>query len=340
MPERLLAGDPSRKFPVFRCRASFLMRAASVPIPQGASLLVRTIFLLVFLLLPAVAWSERRIALVIGNEDYDQASNLGNPVSDAVSVADHLEGLGFAFVLETNRDTRQFRRALRDFAEDAEGAAVALVYFAGHGLEVNGGNRLLATDVAFDSLDALEKTTVPLSDVADLIKGIAPAAILLVDACRKDPFQGTPLANLSERSAEPITGDTAATPRLSPGFSRLGRADGLVYAFATAPGATADDGAGDHSPFAAALLRHFGTPGVELRTALTLVQQDVYDRTRGAPYIESALPDLIFVAGTIGVTSERDILLLARPLRCRRGQRTSCRSMESAARPVMSARLR
>jgi hypothetical protein len=85
----------------------------------------------------------------------------------------------------------------------------------------------------------------------------------------------------------------------------------VLFAFAAAPNETASDGSEANSPFTSALVRHFGTAGVELRTALTLVQQDVYDRSRGKlPYIESGLPELVFITGQ-GVLPERDQLLMA-----------------------------
>ncbi|HOZ34863.1 MAG TPA: caspase family protein, partial [Tabrizicola sp.] len=97
-----------------------------------------------------------------------------------------------------------------------------------------------------------------------------------------------------------------------PGLGRIGRADGVLFAFAAAPNETASDGDDGNSPFTAALVRHFSTAGVEVKTALTLVQQDVYDRSRGKqlPYIESGVPEPIFVAGP-GALPERDQLLIA-----------------------------
>ena len=90
--------------------------------------------------------------------------------------------------------------------------------------------------------------------------------------------------------------DAVDAPR--PGLGRVGRADGVLFAFSAAPGEVAADGEGADSRLTEALLRHFATPGVEVRTALTLVQQDVYDRSRGKqlPYIKSSLPRLFFAA--------------------------------------------
>ena len=268
------------------------------------------LFALCLVILPGSCLADGRVALVLGIRDYDHISNLANPVADATAVAGLLETLGFEVILETNRDARRTRRALEDFALDAEGADLALVYYAGHGVEIEGKNYLLPSDADVSDIDTLSGGAIALSDVVSILTAASPSAILLVDACRNDPFAGTPL-EADGRGAVALAGQSA--PRLSPGFARVGRADGLVYAFAATPGETASDGSGGHSPFAEALLRHLGTPGLELRSVLTLVTQDVYDRSRGAqlPYVESALPELVFVAAPAGQLSERETLLLA-----------------------------
>jgi len=263
-------------------------------------------------LVPSLALAEGRHALVLGAASYDYVRDLENPAEDATAIANLLREVGFTVILETDRDARRTRRALADFAEDAEGADLALVYYAGHGVELGGVNYLLPTDTAVDTPAALAASAVPLSEVVEAVAAIAPAAILIVDACRDDPFGGTPLESAG-RGAAAIDDAVTEDDRISPGFARVGRADGMVYAFATAPGDTASDGAAGHSPFAEALIRHLAKPGLDVRTVLTLVSQDVYDRTRKEqlPYFESALPDFVFVAGQPAEISERDALLLA-----------------------------
>lgn len=266
---------------------------------------------LAFVLSAGMAWAEGKHALVIAAADYDQLRDLANPVPDAASVADLLDGLGFEVTLETDRDLRRTRRALEDFAEDAAGAELVLFYYAGHGTEVGGENRLLPTDTRTESPEALRESSLPLTEVVGALTAIAPATVMILDACRNDPFAGTGLEELA-RAAVPLEG--AQGLALAEGFARVGPAENLIYAFATAPGDTASDGPeGAHSPFAEALMRHLVTPGLEFRTALTLVTQDVYDRTRGAqtPYFESGLPDLVFAAGQLPDLGERDGLLLA-----------------------------
>lgn len=266
------------------------------------------LILCVVLLLPSVALAERRVALILADEEYRHLRPLGTPVQDALAVEEMLQGLGFEVTVETDRDLRRARRALEDFVADYAGADVALVYYAGHGVEVGGVNYLLPVDAAAGSAAEIARTGLPLSELQAALAQVAPVAIVLLDACREDPFDGT--GGGEGRGAAAL--DDAAAPPPRPGLGRVGRADGVLFAFSAAPGEVASDGTGDHSPFAEALLRHFATPGVEVRTALTLVQQDVYDRSRGAqlPYVESGLPQLFFAAATADL-DERARLLIA-----------------------------
>lgn len=262
--------------------------------------------LLCFLiLLPfAVSAGDRKVALVLGTARYEALRPLENPLNDALSVQAQLQALGFEVFLETDRDLRRMRRALEDFVYDGEGADLALVFFAGHGLEVAGENLLLPVDADPANLATLRDTALPLEEVVAALAQVAPRGIAIIDACRSDPF-----GSASGTRAAAALED--ATP-VATGFGRVGRADGLIYAFSAAPGQAALDGTGENSPFSEALIRHIATTGLELRSVLTLVQQDVYDRTRGAqlPYVESGLAGVVFAAGRANLP-ERDALLLA-----------------------------
>ncbi|WP_374392141.1 caspase domain-containing protein, partial [Tabrizicola sp.] len=256
-----------------------------------------------------VALAEKRVALLIAAEDYDFVRPLENPLNDARALEKVLEGLDFEVFVETNRDLKRTRRALDDFKEDAKGADVALLFYAGHGVALDGVNYLLPTDADASSAAKLAETALPLSEAQEVIQSVAPVAIILLDACRDDPFSG---GGKEGRGAAALDDDPPDAPKPKSGLGRMGRADGVLFAFSAAPNETASDGDEANSPFTAALVRHFATAGVELRTALTLVQQDVYDRSRGKqlPYIESGLPELVFISGQ-GAQSERDQLLIA-----------------------------
>lgn len=256
----------------------------------------------------ATAVAERRVALVIAEDDYRLVRPLANPVNDGEVMEVALKKLGFEVVVETNRDLRRMRRALDDFREDAMGADVALVYFSGHGVEISGDNRLLPVDADASSLDQLEKTSLPLEEVRDAVAATAKVGLIVLDACRSDPFTG---GSGDGRGATSLIKDLV--DKIKPGLGRVGKAENILFAFSAAPGETAADGTGANSPFTAALIKYLGTDGLEIRSVLTLVQQEVYDLSRGKqlPYVESGLPKLFFASAAKEQLPERERLLLA-----------------------------
>ncbi|MFD2056139.1 caspase family protein [Mesorhizobium calcicola] len=264
--------------------------------------------LLLMLTTTAAAVAERRVALVIADDDYRLVRPLANPVNDGEAMETALKKLGFEVLLETNRDLRRMRRALDDFRQDAKGADVALVYFSGHGVEISGDNRLLPIDADASSLGALEKTSLPLEEVRDAVAATAKVGLIVLDACRSDPFSGS---GGEGRGATSLAKDVAEKVR--PGLGRIGRAENILFAFSAAPGETAADGTGRNSPFTIALAKYLDTDGLEIRSVLTLVQQEVYDLSRGKqlPYVESGLPKLFFAAAAKEQLPERERLLLA-----------------------------
>ncbi|ESX97144.1 caspase family protein [Mesorhizobium sp. M1143] len=264
--------------------------------------------LLLMLATTATAVAERRVALVIAEDDYRLVRKLSNPVNDGEAMEAALKRLGFEVVLETNRDLRRMRRALDDFREDAKGADVALVYFSGHGVEISGDNRLLPVDADASSLDQLEKTSLPLEEVRDAVAATAKVGLIVLDACRSDPFTA---GNGDGRGATSLIKDLV--DKIKPGLGRVGKAENILFAFSAAPGETAADGTGANSPFTAALTKYLGTDGLEIRSVLTLVQQEVYDLSRGKqlPYVESGLPKLFFASAAKEQLPERERLLLA-----------------------------
>lgn len=263
---------------------------------------MRGLVCLLLLVWPVWLSAETRVALVLASSRYEALRPLENPLNDARLIEDKLLALGFEVYSETNRDLRRMRRALDNFAEDAAGADVALIYFAGHGMEVAGQNMLLPVDAPAGTVADLTAGALPLDDLARTLQEVAPVGLLIVDACRTDPFGGTGRGAVALRRA----------PEVKPGLARIGRSDKLLYAFAAAPGQAASDGQGANSPFTEALARHLATPGLEIRQVLTLVQQDVYDRTRGRqlPYVESGLPSVVFAGGQSALP-EREVLLLS-----------------------------
>ena len=193
---------------------------------------------------PAIA-DAKRVALVIGMSDYQHLSKLPNPVPDAKAIAAEFKSHGFEVSEYYNLDRAGLLDALEKFERDATGAEVALVYYAGHGMSVQGKNLLAPTDMEITCED---KTTIRSVDLQQLYKaaGPAPQQIVMLDACRNDPFPQCPTRGTGQGSG-------------FRGLSLLGEADRtVVTANATGSGQLAADGdPGAHSPFATALLRNF-----------------------------------------------------------------------------------
>ncbi len=270
--------------------------------------LLRVILAAIIIVVSAsLAHAERRVALVFGADRYETIRPLNNAVNDARAIEGALIALDFEVFSESNRSLKRMRRALRDFSEDAKGADVAFVFFAGHGIEIAGQNMLLPTDANAASLEALKNTGLPLNELRETVAKVAKIGLIVLDACRNDPF-GT-LSDPKGRGASALR----LPNTVKPGLGRMGRAENTLFAFSAAPGETASDGEGTNSPFTTALTKYLGTEGLEIRSVLTLVQQEVYDRSRGAqfPYVESGLPSLFFASQSADELPERERLLLA-----------------------------
>ena len=223
--------------------------------------------------------SLKGVALVIGQSKYAHIAPLANPANDAREMVKLLSDLGFDARSVSDRDTAKLKRDLERFVEDAEGADVAFLYYSGHGIESGGENWLVPVDADVSSLDNAGETLVPLSAVMDQLKGVVPVTILLLDACRTDPFPAGALVRKSPsdpgapigaggltpvRGATPLADAPAASDNL-----------GTVIGFAAEPGRPALDGAtGENSPYASALLRHLGAmDGVEFGQVMRMVDR-------------------------------------------------------------------
>ena len=226
------------------------------------------------------AHAEKRVALVIGNSAYQNASQLANPAKDANAVADLFRKAGFD-VVETKLDlgNLEFKRVARDFTAAARDSDIAVIYFAGHGIEVNGTNYLLPVDAKLLSDFDVEDEALSLDRMMRAIEPARRLRLVILDACRDNPFVRTMQRSVATRNVtgglarvEPVTTDT-------------------LVAFATKPGSTAEDGQGDNSPFAAALLKNLTVPGRDVRIALGHVRDDVMRTTasRQEPFVAGSL---------------------------------------------------
>ena len=206
----------------------------------------------------ASASAEKRVALVIGNADY-RIGRLANPLNDAEAVADAFKSqLKFDTVI-LRKDLKRdgFVEAVREMARASAGADVGAVFFAGHGIEVGGRNYLIPTDAALATPADIEFEAIALDTVLRQLDGIAKLRLVILDACRNNPFP-------------------AAKRSTTRGLGRVEPDGGTLIAYAAKDGTTADDGkAGLHSPFTAALLKRIVTPGLDVRLMFGYVNEDV-----------------------------------------------------------------
>lgn len=228
----------------------------------------------VFFAVRSVASAEGRVALVIGNAAYEHTVRLSTPGSDAAAIAEALRKLNFNVILKSDLNRIQFSRSLREFANLAEGADLAVVYYAGHGMQMarnaRAENFLIPIDAKLDDDLDIEEETVPLTRLMNYLEAVK-VRIVVLDACRDNP-----LFNNMKRT----NGESRSTARgLAP--PDVG-ARGTLVVFSTDPGATASDTVGgNNSPFAAAFLKHVLTPGLEISQLLVRVRQDVFKATDG-----------------------------------------------------------
>lgn len=223
------------------------------------------------------AFASNRVALVIGNGDYVHASELPNPPKDAVAVAAALERIGFEVFKGVDLTIDQSRDLIGDYVQALDGADTGLVFYAGHGIQVEGENYILPVDASLENKSDLRFNVVSLGDLVEDSSDPGRTNIYILDACRNNP-----LSRSFSRKSRSTVGQ---------GLARLSAGTGTMIAFATAPDDVALDGVGDNSPFTQALLNHIETPGLEINQMMTRVRADVYDSTgeQQLPWTNSAL---------------------------------------------------
>ncbi len=236
----------------------------------------------------------QRMALVIGNGAYTHVQPLPNPPRDARAIAKSLREIGFTVVEGIDLDRAAMQARTHDFLREAARAQVAVVYYAGHGVQVDGRNYLVPTDIA---LTAGSNVTAAMVDMDQILAGLDDQIrtnILILDACRNNPLAPHTAA------AEAGRGLTGATGLAAPSSLGAGATSGAgtLIAFATAPGKVALDGEGDNSPFSAALSRHIGAPGLEVQQMLTRVRAEVVASTKNkqVPWSNSSLLGEVYLA--------------------------------------------
>lgn len=234
--------------------------------------------ILFLLCLPAIGWAER-VALIIGNSDYTSVAPLDNPQNDSAAVARALSEQGFQVIRGDNLGRVAMRNTLREFRTMADRSEIALVYYAGHGIEIGGINYLVPVDARLeDERDAgLEMIEVDL--VLRQISGARTLKMVVLDACRNNPFVTKMQRQGGNRSIRQGLGDIRST-----------EADTLISYAAAAGEITPDGQAGENSPFTAAFLTALAGPPTDVRRMLGRVRDQMRQTVPGAaPFVYSSL---------------------------------------------------
>jgi hypothetical protein len=227
----------------------------------------------------AEALAEKRVALVIGNSAYRNVGRLANPAQDAAAIETLLKRAGFEVVARRDLAGTEMKRVIRNFADLAQDSDIALVFYAGHGIEVDGTNYLLPVDTVLERDSDVEDEAVSLDRLLRVIDPAKRLRLVILDACRDNPFAKTMKRTVGTRAVhrglakvEPTQSDT-------------------LIAYAAKAGTTASDGDGVNSPFTTALVNNLLTPGLDLRIALGRVRDEVLKATkrRQEPFVYGSL---------------------------------------------------
>jgi hypothetical protein len=242
---------------------------------QGLGLIVA---LLAAVLLGTPAGAQTKVALVIGNSAYHSVPALPNPAHDAADVTASFERLGFSVREVTDATYDDMRRALLEFGRKANNAEMAVVFFAGHGMEIGGENWLVPIDAELKIDVNAEQEAIALRSVVLAVSSASKLGMVMLDACRNNPF----LARMNR---------TVVTRSVDRGLARIEPVSNVLVAYASKEGTVAADGGGRNSPFTSALLEHLETPGLEINFLFRDVHDEVVAATRGAqqPFVYGSL---------------------------------------------------
>ncbi len=248
--------------------------------------------LLMFLVISAGnAIAAKRVALVIGNGAYQVQPRLRNPVGDARAIAAVLRKANFQVTLGTDLTNQAMRETINRFAGTVPGADAALLFFAGHGVQVDGENYLIPVDAKIERVADLTWQTIPVSTLVSELEIQGRTSIIILDACRNNAGLTRRLRGLTSRSR-------ALT--VNQGLAQVAVPNGAYVAFSTAPHTVATDGDGENSPFATALLKHMPTVGLDIALMMRRVRRDVRRMTnrQQTPWDSSSLTQpFYFVPG-------------------------------------------
>ena len=241
------------------------------------------------------AHAEKRVALVIGNAAYEQTAQLKNPYNDAVDVAAVFKTLGFEVVEGHDLDKRAMERVIRQFGVGLAGADLALFFYAGHGMQVNGQNYLIPTDARLVSEGDIDFESIPLALVLKQMEREAKTSVVLLDACRDNPLARNLARTMGTRSSQ-----------VGQGLTEVKTGVGTLISFSTQPGNVALDGQGRNSPYAGALLKHIDAPGKDVSAVLNMVRGHVVKNTNGkqVPWEHTSLVGSVYFKPQSSIATE------------------------------------
>src|SRR5450755_2578259 len=234
---------------------------------------------------------EQRVALVIGNSHYQNVSQLPNPAGDAKAVAQMLNDAGFEVISATDLDHNQMIQVIQDFSGKVAGRGpntVAMVYYAGHGVQLAGENYLVPVDARISSEPDLVNGSVRLVDLMGTLESIpSRMRIVVLDACRNNPF---PSINDAGR-----------------GLAIVDAPNGSIVGYSTAPGTEALDGSSDHSPYTAAFLRLAHDKNVPIEQLFKRIRLEVNNSTDGqqTPWESSSLTSDFYFFGDTALAATK-----------------------------------
>jgi len=223
-----------------------------------------------FGLLAEARAAEPRVALVIGNGAYRSVPELDNSRNDADDISEQLKRVGFAVIDGRDLDRSAMYAALGRFAQRVRGTDAGLVYYSGHGMQINGQNYLVPVDLKLAGSSFTPFDLVKLDDVVEALNYTAGVKIMVLDACRDNPFANSVADNKSSRGVA------------TRGLAKIERSQGMLIAYSTQSNSVAADGVGRNSPFTAALVREIQVPGLEVATVFRRVAINVNRETQGA----------------------------------------------------------
>ncbi|MCR9139831.1 MAG: caspase family protein [Alphaproteobacteria bacterium] len=244
---------------------------------------MRLVCLVLIFAFSAGAAAAERVALVMGNGNYIHTDPLQNAVNDATDIATALRSIGFRVFEGVDLSRREALLLIQDFSQVLSLTDTALFFFAGHATQIGTDNYIMPVDVQPGSEEELVGSSIRMQSILSTLENRAGTRIVILDACRNNPFVQNPGAS---RSAD-----------ASRGLFKMDAGIGSFIAYSTEPGNVAADGTGRNSPFTTALLKHISEPQ-DIHAIMRSVRADVIEASgrRQIPWENSALIDEVFLA--------------------------------------------